>query len=568
MKGSEAIVKSLQAEGVKVIFGIQGGAIMEVYDILHEMDESDLRHILVRHEQVAAHAAEGYARVTGKVGVCMATSGPGATNLVTGIADAHNDSTPIVALTGQVSRSLIGNDAFQEADIVGITMPITKHNFQINEIDDIPDVFAAAFKIAASRRPGPVLIDLPKDIQQGKLKKKFNYPKNIMLPGYTDEVKSGHPVQLKRAIDMLMAAERPLILAGGGVIISNASNELCALADSLKIPVTTTLMGKGSYPEDLPLSLGMLGMHGRKSANLMVTESDVVLAIGCRFSDRITCDVKYFAPNAKIIHVDIDSAEIGKNVDVELPIVGDAKLVLKSMLKIIGKRKAKGGTEWHKKLEKYKKEYGSCWTYDCTPIKQQRIMKELDSLIDDKTIITTEVGQCQMFAAHYLNIKKPRHFISSGGLGTMGAGFPFAIGAKVAKPDHKVLDVGSEGSFLMTCQDLATCKVEDIPVTVLLMKNWYLGMVKQWQDLFYNKRRSHTHLGDVPDFVKLAESFGVKGLIVEKPSEIREALKIAMKSGETYVVDIPVDPDEHILPMVPATGNLCQMIERHHIVKD
>ena len=565
MKGSEAIVKSLQAEGVKHIFGILGGSIMEVYDVFHSLEKEDLRHILVRHEQVAAHAAEGYARASGGVGVCMATSGPGATNLVTGIADAYCDSTPIVALTGQVSTSSIGNDAFQEADIVGITLPITKHNFQITRVEDIPWTFRAAFKIAATRRPGPVLIDMPKDIQQAKLGK-FTYPKDVDLPGYKTEVGGGHPVQLKRAAEMLLKAERPVILAGGGVILSNASVELRKLADSLVIPVATTLMGKGCYPEDLPLSLGMWGMHGTKAANLLITESDLVFAVGCRFSDRVTADVRYFAPEAKVIHIDIDSAEIGKNLRVDLPIVGDAKLVLRNILKILEKAKSKGGTEWHRKLEKYKKEYASNWDYDgCVPIKQQCVMRELNSLIDDKTIVTTEVGQCQMFAAHYLRIKDPRHFISSGGLGTMGAGFPFAIGAKVAKPDHKVVDVGSEGSFMMTCQDLATCVMEDIPVTVALLKNKYLGMVKQWQDLFYDKRRSHTYLGDIPDFVKLAEAYGAKGIRVDRPSEVKDALKLAMDSGETYVLDIIVDPDEHILPMVPATGRLHQMIEKHNL---
>lgn len=561
MKGSEAIVRSLIEEGVKVIFGIQGGAIMEVYDVFHKMGEDDLRHILVRHEQCAAHMAEGYAKASGKVGVCMATSGPGATNLVTGIADAYSDSVPIVALTGQVPTGLIGNDAFQEADIIGITMPITKHNMQITKVEDIPSIIKSAFKIAASRRPGPVLVDLPKDIQQAQLKN-FKYPKDVELAGYNIETGSGHPVQVKKAVEMLMDAERPVIIAGGGVTISNAQNELIQLVESLNIPVCSTLMGKGSYPEDRPLALGMLGMHGTKSANLMITESDCVLAIGVRFSDRITCDVSYFAKDAKMIHIDLDSAEIGKNVDVDLPIVGDAKKVLKNMLKVVGKKKAKGGTAWHKKLIQYKKEYTSVWDYDDVPIKQQRVMKELNSLIDAKTIIATEVGQCQMFAAHYLQIKDPRKWLSSGGLGTMGSGFPYAIGAKVAKPDHKVIDVGSEGSFMMSCQELATCKENDIPVTVLLLKNNYLGMVKQWQDLFYDKRRSHTSLGKSPDFVKLADAFGCKGLRIEKPSEIKEGLKLAMKSSETYVIDVPVDADEHILPMVPATGQLCNMIER------
>jgi acetolactate synthase-1/2/3 large subunit len=565
MKGSEAIVKSLQAEGVKHIFGILGGAIMEVYDVFHSIDDGDLRHILMRHEQCAAHAAEGYARASGDVGVCMATSGPGATNLVTGIADAYCDSTPIVALTGQVTTGAIGNDAFQEADIIGITMPITKHNFQVIRVEDIPRTFRSAFKIAISRRPGPVLIDLPKDVQQAKLKK-FTYPRDVDLPGYKTKLSGGHPVQLKRAVEMLFSAERPVILAGGGVIISEASSELKTLADSLMIPVATTLMGKGCYPEDMPLSLGMWGMHGTKAANLLITESDLVFSVGVRFSDRVTADVKYFAPEAKVIHVDIDSAEIGKNVEADLPIVGDARLVLKNLLKIIAKKKRGGGTPWHNKLAKYKKEYASCWDYDdCVPIKQQCVMRELNSLIDDKTVVTTEVGQCQMFAAHYLQIRNPRHFISSGGLGTMGAGFPYALGAKTAKPDHKVVDVGSEGSFMMTSQDLATSVMENIPVTVVLLKNQYLGMVKQWQDIFYDKRRSHTFLGDIPDFVKLAEAYGAKGIRVDRPTEVKDALKLALDSGETYVLDILVDPDEHILPMVPATGQIGKMIEKHHL---
>ncbi|HHQ44779.1 MAG TPA: biosynthetic-type acetolactate synthase large subunit [Candidatus Altiarchaeales archaeon] len=566
MKGSEAIVKSLLAEKVKHIFGIQGGAIMEVYDVLYGIEASEMRHILVRHEQTAAHAAAAYARASGKVGVCMATSGPGATNLVTGITDAYCDSDPVVALTGQVATKLIGNDAFQEADIVGITMPVTKHNYQITDAKDIPRVFKEAFTIARTRRPGPVLIDLPKDVQQQDLKE-FKYPEKTSIQGYKPENPKVHPMQVKRAVELLMGAERPVILAGGGVTISNASAELLELSQTLNIPVTTTLMGKGCFSENHALALGMIGMHGRKTANLMVTESDVLLAVGCRFSDRITGDVKHFAPDARIIHIDIDSAEIGKNVQAHTPIVGDAKSVLHEMIKVVGKKRAKGNTEWNRKLKQYKKEFGLDWNQECCPVKSQRVMKELDSLIDKKTIVTTEVGQCQMFAAHYLHIKEPRKFITSGGLGTMGAGFPYSIGAKMAKPDHWVVDVGSEGSFLMTCQDLATCKEEDIPVTVLLLKNKYLGMVKQWQDLFYGERRSNTFLGDTPDFVKLAEAFGAKGIRVEKASEISDALKTAKKSGETHVIDVLVDPHEHILPMVPSGGKIHEMIEKHHLEK-
>ena len=559
MKGAEAIIKSLEKEGVEHIFGILGGAIMEVYDVLY--DNKNIRHILMRHEQCSAHAAEGYARASGKVGVCMATSGPGATNLVTGITDAHMDSVPLVAFTGQVPLHLIGNDAFQEADVVGITMPITKHNFQITDPDDIPNIIRAAFKIASTRRCGPVLVDLPKDIQQKKLKKRFHYPEDVDLPGYKVVKSGGHPQQLKEIARALMNAEKPVILAGGGVILSNASKELLKLAESLKIPVTTTLMGKGCFPEDHPLAMGMVGMHGRKVANLMISESDVLFAIGVRFSDRVTANVEYFAPHAKLIHMDIDPSEIGKNVDVDIPVVGDAKLVLQNLIKITDKLKAKKKTEWHEKLKKFKKEFSPIYDYDDVPIKPQRVLKELNKIIDNKTIITTEVGQCQMWAAHYLDIKNPRTFISSGGLGTMGFGFPAAIGAKVAKPDFKVIDVGSEGSFMMTGQDLATCVVENIPVVVVLLDNRYLGMVKQWQDLFYEKRRSHTYLGKVPDFVKYAEAFSAKGILVEKPSEIGPALIEAIKSDEPTIIDIRVDPDEHILPMVQPGGRLDRMIE-------
>ncbi len=559
MKGAQAIVRSLEEQGVKDMFGILGGSILDVYDVLYD---SGPRHILMRHEQCAAHAAEGYARASGEVGVCIATSGPGATNLVTGIADAHADSVPIVAITGQVPVSLIGNDAFQEADIVGITMPITKHNFQITDPDDIPATIRAAFKIASTRRQGPVLVDLPKDVQQAELKKKFVYPSDVDLPGYKDIKKTVHSLPVNDASKLLMNAQRPVILAGGGVISSNAGRELLTLAHSLGIPVATTMMAKGCVPEDHPLSLGVVGMHGRKAANLMVSSCDVLFAIGCRFSDRVTGNVRYFAENAKIIHADIDAAEIGKNVDIDIPIVGDAKVVLREILKVTGELKKKGKTEWTKKLATFKKEYAPSYDFDEKPIKQQRVMKELNGFIDDKTIITTEVGQCQMWAMHYLDMKNPRTFISSGGLGTMGFGFPAAIGAKVAKPDFNVIDVGSEGSFLMTGQDLATCVKDDIPLTVLLLDNRYLGMVMQWQDIFYGKRRSNTYLGEIPDFVKYAEAFGANGIRVETPKDISPALKEAKASGVPCIIDVVVDTDNHVLPMMRPGGRLDEMIEK------
>ncbi len=560
MNGAEALIKSLESEGVKNIFGILGGSILDVYD---KILESDIRHILVRHEQVAAHAAEGYARASGKTGVCFATSGPGGTNLVTGIADAFLDSVPVVAVTGQVPTYMIGKDAFQEADTMGITMPISKHNFQIRDPETIPTVVKSAFKIASTRRQGPVLIDFPKDMQRKDIKNKFVYPNDVDLLGYKEIKTEIHPGPVKAASELLLNAEMPLILAGGGVISSNASADLIQFAESLNIPVVTTLMGKGVIPETHPLAVGMVGMHGRKSANYLISECDILFAVGCRFSDRVTGDIKSFAPYAKIIHADIDAAEIGKNVRTDVPIVGDAKNVLRNIIEMTDKLKSKEKYAWSEKVKKYKQEYAPFYDYDSAPLKQQRVMKELNELIDDKTIIVTEVGQCQMWAAHYLNVKNPRQFISSGGLGTMGFGFPASIGAKVARPECNIIDVGSEGSFLMNSQDLATCVVENIPVVVLLLDNRWLGMVKQWQNLFYDKRYSATYLGEVPDFVKFAEAFSAKGIKVEKPDEIRPAFKEAIECGKPAIIDVVVDREEHILPMVRPGGKLFEMIEKN-----
>ena len=560
MNGAEALIKSLESEGVKNIFGILGGSILDVYD---KILESDIRHILVRHEQVAAHAAEGYARASGKTGVCFATSGPGGTNLVTGIADAFLDSVPVVAVTGQVPTYMIGKDAFQEADTMGITMPISKHNFQIRDPETIPTVVKSAFKIASTRRQGPVLIDFPKDMQRKDIKNKFVYPNDVDLLGYKEIKTEIHPGPVKAASELLLNAEMPLILAGGGVISSNASADLIQFAESLNIPVVTTLMGKGVIPETHPLAVGMVGMHGRKSANYLISECDILFAVGCRFSDRVTGDIKSFAPYAKIIHADIDAAEIGKNVRTDVPIVGDAKNVLRNIIEMTDKLKSKEKYAWSEKVKKYKQEYAPFYDYDSAPLKQQRVMKELNELIDDKTIIVTEVGQCQMWAAHYLNVKNPRQFISSGGLGTMEFGFPASIGAKVARPECNIIDVGSEGSFLMNSQDLATCVVENIPVVVLLLDNRWLGMVKQWQNLFYDKRYSATYLGEVADFVKFAEAFSAKGIKVEKPDEIRPAFKEAIECGKPAIIDVVVDREEHILPMVRPGGKLFEMIEKN-----
>lgn len=556
MKGAEAIVKALEKEGVEVIFGIPGGVSIPLYDVLYD---SKIRHILVRHEQAAAHAAEGYARVSGKTGVCHATSGPGATNLTTGIVDAYMDSSPIVALTGQVATPFLGKDAFQETDPVGITMPATKHNFQLRSVEEIPDVIKKAFLIASTGRPGPVLIDMPKDIQEKEGNIKF--PKIVDLPGYKPTLK-GNPKQIKKAVDMLLEAERPMILVGGGIIIANAGRELLKLAELLMAPVATSLMGKGAFPETHPLSVGVIGMHGRKAGNYAINDADVILAIGCRFSDRTTAMVSCFAPEAKIIHADIDPAEIGKNVRVNLPIVGDAKNVLKDMLKIIKvKAKKAKDNQWTKKIARYKKEFSPKTDYNDVPLKPQKIIKEITSVLSADDIVVTEVGQCQMWAMHYLERTKPRTFISSGGLGTMGFGFPAAMGAKVAKPENNVIDIAGDGSFLMNSQELATVVVEDIPVVAAVFNNRYLGMVRQWQELFYDRRYSAVDLGNSPDFVKLAEAYGAKGLRVEKPKDIAPAIKEAFKSGKPTVIDFMVNHEENIFPMVPPGKCLKDIIE-------
>lgn len=556
MKGAEAIVKALEKEGVEVMFGIPGGVSIPLYDVLYD---SKIRHILVRHEQAAAHAAEGYARVSGKVGVCHATSGPGATNLTTGIVDAYMDSSPIVALTGQVATPFLGKDAFQETDPVGITMPASKHNFQLRSVEEIPDVIKKAFLIAGTGRPGPVLIDMPKDIQvkEGHI----TFPKTVDLPGYKPTLK-GNPLQIKKAIGMLLDAERPMILAGGGVIIANAQKELIKLAEILMAPVATSLMGKGCFPESHPLSLGVIGMHGRKAGNYAVNDADVIFAIGCRFSDRTTAMVSCFAPEARIIHADIDPAEIGKNVRVNLPIVGDARNVLKDMLKIVkAKAKKTRDNEWTKKITQYKKEFSPEMDYNDMPLKPQKIIKEMMNVLKADDIVVTEVGQCQMWAMHYLERTKPRTFISSGGLGTMGFGFPAAMGAKVAKPENNVIDIAGDGSFLMNSQELATVVVEDIPIVAAVFNNRYLGMVRQWQELFYDKRYSAVDLGNSPDFVKLAEAYGAEGIRVEKPQDIAPAVKEAFKCGKPALIDFMVNHEENIFPMVPPGKCLKDLIE-------
>ncbi|WP_017981134.1 acetolactate synthase large subunit [Methanocaldococcus villosus] len=560
MKGAEVIIKALEAEGVKIIFGYPGGAILPFYDALYD---SDLQHILVRHEQAAAHMADGYARVSGEAGVCVSTSGPGATNLVTGIATAYADSSPVIALTGQVPRNLIGNDAFQEIDALGLFMPITKHNFQIKKVEEIPEIIRASFEIATTGRKGPVHIDIPKDVQSEEIEH-VDIPAKVDLPGYKPKT-VGHPLQIKKAAKLIAESEKPLILAGGGVILANAHEELYRLADLFKIPVTTTLMGKGAFPEDHFLSLGMAGMHGTRAANYAIDECDVLIAIGCRFSDRVTGDVRYFAPNAKIIHIDIDPAEIGKNVRVDIPIVGDAKNVLRDIINVLLTLEIKSKEDWLERIRKLKS-FPIKMDFDDKPIKPQRFVKDLMDTLKEidpslrNTVITTDVGQNQMWMAHYFKVKMPRTFISSGGLGTMGFGFPAAIGAKVAKPYANVICITGDGGFLMNSQELATVREYDIPIVICIFDNRTLGMVYQWQNLYYGQRQSEVHLGESPDFVKLAESYGIKAEKITDPNEIKEKLKEAILSREPYLLDIVIDPAE-ALPMVPPGDKITNIIQ-------
>jgi acetolactate synthase-1/2/3 large subunit len=552
--GARALIKSLEAEGVDTIFGYPGGVVLPIYD---ELYDSSIRHILVRHEQAAAHAADGYARATGRVGVCLATSGPGATNLVTGIANAYMDSIPIVALTGQVITSLIGNDAFQEADITGITIPITKHNYLIKNGNDLPRTIAEAFYIARSGRPGPVLVDIPKDVSAGLME--YIPAEKVQLQSYKPTY-SGHPLQIKKACELIENAERPVLYVGGGAITAGAHEEVRQLAEAIMAPVTTTLMGKGAFPEDHPLSLGMLGMHGTRYANYAIIDCDLLIAIGARFDDRVTGKVESFAPNAKVIHIDVDPAELGKNVRVDVPIVGDARAVLKKLNATL-KIKLPRSTAWNQKIEHWKKEYPLDYDKDCSELKPQCVVEKLNELVRDG-IFVTEVGQNQMWAAHYIRCKKPRTFISSGGLGTMGYGFPAAIGAKVGCPDKEVWDIAGDGSIQMNIQELATAVENEIPVRVAILNNGYLGMVRQWQELFYNRRYSYTNMTGQPDFVKLAEAYHAEGMEITRQADVKDAILSAMKSDKPVFIDFKVSREENVFPMVPAGASINEFVEQ------
>jgi acetolactate synthase I/II/III large subunit len=555
MTGARAFVECLYRENVEIIFGYPGGVLLPIYD---ELYDANLHHLLVRHEQAAVHAAEGYARATGKVGVCLATSGPGATNLVTGIANAYMDSIPIVAFTGQVPSSMLGNDAFQEADITGITMPITKHNYLVQDVKDLPRIIKEAFHIASTGRPGPVLVDIPKDITTDELD--FIYPDTVELRGYKPTFK-GNAQQVKRAASVIKDSKRPVIYAGGGVIGSEASKELLAFAEKLKAPVTTTLTGIGGFPNDNELYLGMPGMHGTKYANYAIQESDVLIAVGVRFDDRVTGKTTSFAPNAKVIHIDIDPAEISKIIKVDVPIVGDAKQILGALLEHVSECDTK---DWLNKIATWKRDFPLFYVNRDDVIKPQYILEQISEVCPD-AIIVTEVGQHQMWAAQYFNYKEPRTFISSGGLGTMGYGFPAAIGAKLGRPDKIVVDVSGDGSFQMNSQEMATIVQNNIPIIIAIFNNGYLGMVRQWQALFFEHRYSHTTIENSVDFVKLAEAYGAMGIRVTKPSEVKAAIEKAVEANGPVLIDFIIEREENVSPMVPAGAAINEILDLEDI---
>jgi len=552
--GAKILVESLQREGVDILFGYPGGVVLPIYD---ELYDSPLKHILVRHEQAAAHAADGYARASGKVGACLATSGPGACNLVTGIATAYMDSVPIVAITGQVPTNLLGNDAFQESDITGITMPITKHNYLVKSTSDLSRVIKEAFYIAGTGRPGPVLVDIPKDVSTG-LAKDTPLPEKVTLRGYNPTYK-GHKRQIDKAVELIEHAERPLIYAGGGIISSNASAELIQLATTCGIPVTTTLMGIGCIPCDHPLNLGMLGMHGTEYANFAVTESDLLLAIGVRFDDRVTGKIDTFAPHAKIVHIDIDPAEIGKNKRIDIPIVGDVKAVLQDML--VSLKKSAMYEPWLKKIRHWRQHH-PLRIKDDGRLHPQQIVRVLSDLVKGEAVIVSEVGQNQMWTAQHFCFHHPRTWITSGGLGTMGYGLPAAMGAHFARPDVPIFDIAGDGSIQMNIQEMGTVSANKIPVKVAILNNMYLGMVRQWQELFFDRRYSFTELPPV-DFVKIANAYGIDGIRVDSPDEVLPAFKASLDCDGPFVMDFRIEREENVFPMVPAGAAINEMIGGH-----
>ncbi len=560
MKASRVILEALKREGVDTIFGFPGGVLLPLYDAIYD---SDINHILVRHEQGAGHAADGYARATGKVGVCLATSGPGATNLVTPIANAYMDSVPLVAITGQVSRHLIGLDSFQEADVTGITLPIVKHSYLVKAAEDLPRIIREAFFIASTGRPGPVVIDIPVDVTKEDMEFDPEVLPALQLPGYKPTLK-GHPKQIKEAARLIAAAERPVIYAGGGIIIAGASDELRELALYGHIPVTTTLTGKGCFPEDHDLSMGMLGMHGTQYANYAISKADLILAAGVRFDDRVTGNLAAFAPEARFIHIDVDPAEISKNVTVDVPIVGDAKRVLTVLLAEVQKLDPSPDRHlpWMEQVEAWKSNHPLVVRdSEDGEIMPEAAVRKIWEVTRGEAVVCTEVGQNQMWAAqHYLS-RHPRRFISSGGLGTMGFGFPAAIGAQVGCPDALVVDIAGDGSFQMTIQELATAVQHRLPVKVCLLNNQFLGMVRQWQELFWNKRYSNTCIECQPDFVKLAEAYGAEGYRATRFEDLEEVLRVALATDQPAVIDIRVRREANVYPMIPAGGTIHDMME-------
>jgi acetolactate synthase-1/2/3 large subunit len=550
--GAQILCESLVKEGVEVIFGFPGGSVLPLYDTFPQYPQ--LRHVLVRHEQGAAHAADGYARATGKVGVCLATSGPGATNLVTGIANAHLDSSPIIAITGQVARPFIGKDAFQEIDITGITVPITKHNYLVLKAEELATVVKEAFHIARTGRPGPVLIDIPRDVFVEEAN--FHYPDKVNINGYKPILK-GHPSQVKKAANLINESKRPVILAGRGVIISSAYPELKELAEKAQIPVITTLLGIGCFPEDHVLSLGMIGMHGMAYANLAVCSADLLIAIGMRFDDRATGKVSGFAPQAQIIHIDIDPAEIGKNVRVDVPIVGDVRHVLRELNKQVV---VQTHLDWIEQVEEWRRDHPAVVIRETDELLPQYVIRQIYEVTQGNAIIVTGVGQNQMWAAQHFWYNKPNTLISSGGLGTMGFELPAAIGAKVGKPDEPVWAVAGDGGFQMTIQELATAAQDNIAVKIAILDNGFLGMVRQWQELFYKKNYVATPLSN-PDFVKVAEAYGIPGLRVTDKKLVVAAIQRAMEHDGPFLIDFVVEPEENIYPMVAPGCSLAEIIE-------
>ncbi len=558
MTGAQILVQSLKDEGVDIMFGYPGGVLLDLYDALFN---SGIKHVLPRHEQAAAHAADGYARSSGKVGVCLATSGPGATNIVTGLATAYMDSVPLVALTGQVPTHMIGGDAFQEADIIGITRPVTKHSYLVTRTEDLARIIQEAFHIASTGRPGPVLVDLPKDVLAGKAK--YSRAKSVNIRGYKPKVE-GHQGQIKRVLTEIKKAKRAVIYAGGGVILSDASADLKKFAEHNQIPVTNTLLGLGGFPADHPLFLGMLGMHGTYRANMTIHESDLIIAIGARFDDRVTGNVAKFAPNATIVHIDIDPSAISKNIVVHVPVVGDVKGVLASLNRLQKKEEepvwAEIRDKWLDQVRQWSDERPLTYDRDSHQIKPQYVIERLSELAPDDTIIATEVGQNQMWTAQFYQFTKPRTLLSSGGLGTMGYGFPAAMGAQFANPDRLVVDIAGDGSIQMNIQELATVAQHNLPVKILILNNCFLGMVRQWQELFYDARYSSTCLASNPDFVKIAEAYGVKGIKVEDKKDVEAGLIEMIKHDGPVLLEVMVDREEGVYPMVPAGAASSDMI--------